>query len=337
MMRIRIAWFAKWSRWGLTAALTLLSACTPTQLARNGSGLAPHPAPAVPVLTGAAWRIAGNPDMGPWSDPDAQPVDFSIWQAADSTWQLVACVRGTGYPGRGRLLFRWQADQLTNEDWTPMGIFMTSDAHEAHREGQLQAPHVVRDDGRYFMIYSSNGAAFLLSSTDGKSFTRETAHDSDVRLFAMNRDIMLFDNRPRDGLWYAYYTWITPNRYPERNNHSVGVRTANALRGPWSEVEDVRVGTASLPEDPYSFVNAESPFVLFHSGYYYRWEQSNVFASEDPKRWPDRELTTMTLGDPPGVLAPEVVEWDGQFYLAGYRYDEERQGIYLAPFSWRAP
>ena len=336
-MRIRMMPFPSWRTWAMLLVLALSSACPTGELSRNRAVTAPRPEPAVPVLTADAWRIASNADMGPWSDPQAQPVDFSIWQAADGTWQLVACVRGTRYPGRGRLLFRWQADRLTHQDWTPMGIFMTSDADEAHREGQLQAPHVVRDEGRYFMIYSSNGAAFLLSSLDGKSFRRETAHDGDTRLFAMNRDVMLFDNRPRDGLWYAYYTWIRPDRVPERQNHSVGVRTASVLRGPWSEVVDVGVGTRSLPDDPYDFINAESPFVLFRAGYYYRWEQMNVFVSEDPTRWPDRELTTMMPGNPRGLLAPEVVEQDGRFYLAGYRYDEDRHGIYMAAFSWQAP
>jgi hypothetical protein len=336
-MRIPIASFPGWKTWGMTLALGLLSACPPAGQSRSPDVAAALPAPAVPVLAEPAWRIASNPDMGAWSDPGAQPVDFSIWQAADGTWQLVACVRGTRYPGRGRVLFRWESDRLTDEDWTPMGIFMTSDVHEAHREGQLQAPHVVRDGGRYVMIYSSNGAAFLLSSRDGKSFTRERAHDGDVRLFEMNRDVMLFDNRPRDGLWYAYYTWITPHRHPDRKDHSVGVRTAGSLRGPWSAAIDVGVRTPILPDDPHSFIDAESPFVLFRNGYYYRWEQMNVFASDDPKRWRDRELTTMTPGDPRGFLAPEIVEQDGQFYLAGYRYDEDWRGIYMAPFSWQAP
>lgn len=275
--------------------------------------------------------------MGRWSDPGAQPVDFTIWQAADGTWQLVACVRGTRYPGRGRLFFRWEALALTDVDWTPMGTFMTSDDHEAHRQGQLQAPHVVRDRGRYFMIYSSDGAAFLLSSDDGKAFARETAHDGNPRLFEMNRDVMLFDNRARDGLWYAYYTWIAPSRHPERSDHTVGVRTARTLRGPWSEVVNVGVRTPSAAEQPYDFLHAESPFVLFRDGYYYRWERMNVFASTDPIRWSSPALTTMMDLSVPALFAPEVIEHDGNSYLAGYRYDEEVRGIFIAPFTWHAP
>jgi len=35
------------------------------------------------------WRtIATDPDLGELSNPDQQPVDFAIWQAAGGAWQL---------------------------------------------------------------------------------------------------------------------------------------------------------------------------------------------------------------------------------------------------------
>ena len=77
--------FPSWRTWAVLLGLALSSACPTGELSRNRAVTAPRPEPAVPVLTADAWRIASNADMGPWSDPQAQPVDFSIWQAADGT------------------------------------------------------------------------------------------------------------------------------------------------------------------------------------------------------------------------------------------------------------
>ena len=36
------------------------------------------------------------PDLGRYNKEGQQPLDFAIWQAADQTWQMVACCRKTG-------------------------------------------------------------------------------------------------------------------------------------------------------------------------------------------------------------------------------------------------
>jgi hypothetical protein len=51
------------------------------------------------VINGPWWQIAENPNLGPLTTPQQQPVDFSIWQAADGTWQLWSCIRGTNCGG----------------------------------------------------------------------------------------------------------------------------------------------------------------------------------------------------------------------------------------------
>src|SRR5687767_10392079 len=63
---------------------------------------AEHPAdyPLVPRIVGEWRTIAGDPDLGPLTNPKQQPVDFGVWQAADGTSQLWSCVRGTKEPGR---------------------------------------------------------------------------------------------------------------------------------------------------------------------------------------------------------------------------------------------
>ena len=42
----------------------------------------------IPVVDGAWWQVAGNPDLGAYTSDKQQPVDFAVWQAADGTWQL---------------------------------------------------------------------------------------------------------------------------------------------------------------------------------------------------------------------------------------------------------
>src|ERR1017187_2007962 len=81
----------------------------------------------IPQIDGDFWQIAGDPDLGKYSSPKQQPVDFGIWQAADGTWQLWSCIRSTAFPGKTRLFYRWQANQLMDKDWTPMGIAMLAD------------------------------------------------------------------------------------------------------------------------------------------------------------------------------------------------------------------
>ncbi len=49
----------------------------------------------VPAIDGPWWTVAGDPDLGEFTNPGQQPVDFAIWQAADGTWQLWSCIRNT--------------------------------------------------------------------------------------------------------------------------------------------------------------------------------------------------------------------------------------------------
>src|SRR4051794_41050406 len=83
--------------------------------------------PVAPRLVGEWWTIAGDPDLGALTTTNQQPVDFGIWQAADGTWQLWSCVRGTKEPGKTRLFHRWEGAKLTDHDWAAKGIAMHAD------------------------------------------------------------------------------------------------------------------------------------------------------------------------------------------------------------------
>src|SRR6476620_1941106 len=109
--------------------------------------------PLVPRLVGNWWIIAGDPGLGPLTTPKQQPVDFGIWQAADGTWQLWSCIRGTKEPGKTRLFHRWEGAKLTDTNWTPKGIALHADPGLGETQGGLQAPYVMRHDGKFWMFY----------------------------------------------------------------------------------------------------------------------------------------------------------------------------------------
>lgn len=100
--------------------------------------------PKTPVVKGDWWTIAGNPDLGAYTTPEQQPVDFGIWQAADGSWQLWSCIRHTKAGENTRLFYRWEGQNLTDQNWKPMGIAMEADTTYGEQSGGLQAPYVVR-------------------------------------------------------------------------------------------------------------------------------------------------------------------------------------------------
>ena len=272
----------------------------------SGRAVAAPDAVDVPVLAGEWIKIADSaPDVSPYNNPPRHNAcDFSIWQAADGTWQMVACIRETSHPGRTRLFHRWESPALFAPDWAPKGIFATSDPQIGHVEGRMQAPHCFKHNGKYYFFYNSNGAHCMISD-DGKTFR----HHKDVRgsytFFKMGRDVQLFKDGER---WIAYYC-----------ARGMTARTAPALEGPWSEQEiDIAVTG-----------NPESPFVLRHDDKYYLWQQMFVYVSSDPLKFPDSPITKMTPGWSHGKYAPEIIESNGQFYVAGYG-----RGIWLAKMKW---
>jgi hypothetical protein len=145
---------------------------------------------------------------------------------------------------------------------------------------------------------------------------------------------MILDQRDVDGRWCAIYTDVVPGRYPERKNHTVSLRSATALDGRWSEKIDLGVLTPPVAGDGYPFAEAESHFIVRRGGWYYRWEQMDVFASPSLTDWSGARRCELVPGDRRAYLAPEVVEHAGATYLAAYSYDHGRSGIYLARLAW---
>ena len=138
----------------------------------------------VPKIEGQWWQISGSPDLGRFTTDRQQPVDFAIWQAADGTWQLWSCIRSTAYPGWTRLFYRWQTKRLTDHEWRPMGIVMTSEPKLGEVEGMLQAPYVMRYHSQYLMFYGVGDHIALATSRDGKMFQRKLSPTGKVGMFS---------------------------------------------------------------------------------------------------------------------------------------------------------
>jgi len=287
-------------------------------------------APLVPHIAGNWWQIAGDPDLGPLTSPGQQPVDFGIWQAADGTWQLWSCIRGTKEPGHTRLFYRWEGAKLTDPNWKPMGIALHADPTAGEAVGGLQAPFVFREAARWAMFYGGWDAICSASSADGKNFSRILDAGGHSTLFGSQAE------NPRDpmvirigGLWHCYYTAHTKQQGADY------CRTSADLRH-WSEPHLVACGGQS-GEGPWS---AECPFVVeFRPGSYYLFRNQvygkdarcSVYFSHDPLDFGIDHDAGHFIGTLP-CAAPEIIRHGDDFYIAALL--PSLKGIQVAPLKW---
>jgi hypothetical protein len=291
----------------------------------------------VPQIDGDFWKIAGDPDLGKYTLAKQQPVDFGIWQAADGTWQLWSCIRSTATPGKTRLFYRWQADKITDKDWTPMGIAMMADPNFGETEGGLQAPFVLKVGSVYYMFYGDWEHIAMAKSQDGKTFARMLLPNGKVGMFGEGAG-----NNTRDpmvikigSLYYLYYTAF-PN-----DKGAVYARTSKDLVH-WSDAKIVANG-GSAGGARYS---SECPFVYYDkaSGYYYllrnQYYGKNSHTGQDPQFTVYRSKDPLNFGrdddrfkvETMPYAAPEIVESEGQTYIAVLR--DDLKGIQVAKLKW---
>lgn len=282
-----------------------------------------------PRIDGPWIQLVGRPPLEKWASPDAEPVDFTIFQADNGRWQLIACVRKTAHPGSGRLLYRWSSPELTRTDWKPEGIFLSSMPEWNHAEGVLQAPFHVKNNGQHYLFYNSRGA-HLLRSSNGIDFEPVGT----TAVFPMGRDVCLLDDRDASGKWIAYYTSPEKGINPATKDHTIRARTATYLEGPWSDTA-IEVPPITSPPTGYKFVYAESPLVIKRGGSYFRFEQLFVFRSNDPLKWQGPPAAVLAPKDAIKRLAPEIVSDHGRDFLVAYQWrGKDPRGIYLAPLAW---
>ncbi len=281
----------------------------------------------LPVIEGPWRRIAGNPDLGAYTSERQQPVDFAVWQAADGTWQLWSCIRHTKLGGHTRLFHRWEGRSLADPDWSPKGIALLADPAAGEPLGGLQAPHVVRWRGKYWMAYGDWEHIRLAVSEDGKEFRRAAEAG---RLFgegprANTRDPMLLRTR---GGWHCYYT-----AYPGGRGY-VFCRTAeDLLRG--SDPVVVSYGGVG-GEGPYScecphvVELAPGDYFLFRTQAYGPGAQTTVYRSENPYLFGIDDDSRFVAQF--NLCAPEVVSHNGEYHLAAL--EPGLDGIRVARLRW---
>ncbi len=269
----------------------------------------------VPQIDGAWWQVAGDPDLGKYTNPKQEPVDFAIWQASDGSWQIWSCIRNTKCGGRTRLFYRWQGDKITDRDWQPMGIAMEADSSFGETPGGLQAPHVVKLGAEYVMFYGDWENICKARSVDGKTFARQLEPNGKSGMFtegpgANTRDPMML----RVGnLYHIYYT-----AHKDKQGTDY-VRTSRDLKA-WSPSKKVAFGGAA-GTGPWS---AECPFVYYHkpSGYYYLFRTQRYGPNHQTSVYRSKNSTDFGINDDRylvgtlPVAAPEIVEHEGQLYIA---------------------
>lgn len=282
-----------------------------------------------PVVDGSWWQVAANPDLGQWTSEQQEPVDFGIWQAADGTWQLWSCIRHTTHPGRTRIFHSWQGSELTDREWTPTGIRFTGDGTIGETVGGMQAPFVIRVDDTYRMYYGDYRHICLATSADGKSFEKELVNGM-AGLFGEGpqghaRDPMLLKIGPR---WYCYYSAHPGGR------HGVWLRTSTDLTD-FNEPRRVMTGGQAGDE----WWNFECPHVVRVGGWFYLFhtqsyepgkQQTSVYRSADPTWFGIDDDTNLVCHLP--IAAPELIEHEGQWYLAAL--NENLDGIRIARLKW---
>lgn len=284
-----------------------------------------------PFIASPWWRIASNPQLGDWTSPKQEPVDFAIWQAADGSWQCWACIRNTRHPGKTRIFHRWEGNSLLAPDWEPKGITFTGDGRIGETIGGMQAPYVIVKDGEYRMYYGDYRHICLAISKDGKIFEKKLIAHGMSGLFgegptAMARDPMLL----RVGnLWHCYYAahlagrhgiWLRTSEDLERFGPSTLIMTGGQAGDRWWHFECPFVV-------PY-----QGAFYLFHTqNYAVGQQQTSVVWSENPAYFGVDE--DGGLVGHLEVAAPEIVAFQGKMYLAALQ--PELDGIRVAELGWR--
>ncbi len=288
-----------------------------------------------PVIDGQWWQVAGDPDLGDYTSEKQQPVDFGIWQAADGTWQIWSCIRHTKCGGHTRLFYRWEGKMLTDTDWKPMGIAMEADPSLGEALGGLQAPHVFKKDGVYFMVYGDWNRICLAKSKDGKTFQRVLNEQGQPDLFSgpypQARDAMVLKVGE---LFYCYYMG---HEKDAKYESAIFCRTSHNLKQ-WSEAMIVSAGGVAATQCNWFGGDAECPFVVQKDGLFYMFRNqlygvpslNTQYACPNPLNFGVGH-DHFRIGTLP-VAAPEIVLHEGQYYIAALM--PTLKGIRIAKLKW---
>lgn len=317
---------------------------------RGGGARTTPAAPPRPWLDDSAWwDLTGLPDLGQWNKTGMQPVDFSVWQAADGSWQLESCIRGTAIGGNTRLLYRYEGAAITSgQGWHGVGVSMVANVSVGETAGGLQAPHVTKWGDTYHKFYGTWDYLAQAVSTDGKHFSRVLDEMGQATIFcegsnaSNTRDPMLLGvpagpNTTALHLFYsAFPGGVTDSDYARVLPAVAGNESAALLDfGAWRAAHSTLVaGGGSAGTSRYS---SECPFVVHHeaSGYFFLFRtqhygpapppggdggMTHVYASRDPTTFGSGDAADAFLVAVLPVCAPEIVTTsDGRFVIVALK------------------
>ena len=274
--------------------------------------------PIRPVIDGPWWSVANRPQLSDaYHSKDQEPVDFAVWQAADGTWQLWSCIRNTRCGGHTRLFYGWEGRSLTDSDWTPQGVKMESRPDLGEAPGGLQAPHVIKTDGRYLMAYGDWDNICFAESQDGKHFERIIQPGGKTALFgegpgSNTRDPMLLCI---NGTWHCYYTAI-------RNGRGYGFCRTSADLKSWSPSCVISYGGSVGPgpwfnECPHVVEVLPGEFVYFRNQFYGQGQTHWAYYSQNPLNFGIDDDTGLVARLP--LAAPEIIRHEGRYYMAALK------------------
>ncbi|TWT86664.1 Glycosyl hydrolases family 43 [Pseudobythopirellula maris] len=256
--------------------------------------------------------------------------DHCFVQGPDGRWNLFGITHEEPLdPADEDNLAHATAEKLLQQPWDKQPFALSVATEAPWNEQHLWAPHVIEQDGLYYMYYCAGDAdhteykIHLATSTDLKHWERHAKNPMVVDGYdARDPFLMRVDDQ-----WVMYYT---ANSRPEGGNHLVAYVTSDDLLT-WSERKiaftDTVSGTFGGP--------CESPFVVRRGAKYYLfigprggYDGTDVFVSDSPYGW---ELENL-VGHIPAHAAEVVRDARGDWFVS--RCGWGKGGVYLAPLTW---
>ncbi|WP_194835121.1 family 43 glycosylhydrolase [Nocardia sp. XZ_19_369] len=246
----------------------------------------------------------------------------------DGTWHLFGITHPRPAAPEDEVLFAHATAPTLHGPWVKQPSALRADPVQ---DQHLWAPHIVFDNGTYYMFFATGGAdrtqaaINLATSQDLYHWQR-----ADEPLFTDGyeaRDPMV--TRVGDQ-WVMYYTATSE---PTGGNHVVAYRTGSSLEK-WSQT---RSGVAFTdPTTGTGAGNTESPFVVRRGDLWYlfigprpapQYTSTEVFFSPDP--------FDFAPSDKAGRIAAHAAEiiQDGADYWASSA-GNDRTGVSIAPLTW---
>lgn len=284
----------------------------------------------IPVIESEWWRVCEMPDLGELKgqDPERQHiVDHGFIHAKNGKWILWACVRGTKV---GRLIYGWEGGSLEEGPWQPLGIVVRAQAEYGEKtepEEKIGAPFFLKYDGMYYCFYHTGDGICLMTSDDGKHYTRNlNSEGKSLQIRQSGRDFLVV----KIGTRYFAYSTISTVAKDGWPRSFVIVRTSENLKQ-WSDYTIVSEGGIA----GNGAVSAESPFVVELDGYYYLFRATStdfhtyVYRSTTPYNFGVQDDSRLIARLP--IKAPEIICHDGRYYISDLA---DFQGIKLAKLRW---